>query len=203
MMLLFPATIYFNHTESDKIANPSPEYFNFQLTQSSRISISGTSNVNEFICLAYQDYAQGRGILEKNESNRHIIFQHTSIQIPVKSLSCDNQVMDYDMYQALKSDVYPYITLDLKEAYTSGGQKIDLTKQSPIIVKAELSIAGVRKMQTIQINAVHSANGQLICRGNHKINLSDFNIDPPTALFGVIKVRELVQINFDLSVVVN
>ena len=200
MILLLPQYQFFI-PDVNSNSSPAPaDYFNFQLTDASRISISGTSNVNEFNCLAYQDYASGNGIVEKNETSGHLKFQHTTINILVKSLSCDNQVMDYDMYQALKSEKYPYITLNLKEAFAAGNQKIDLLKNIPLIVTADLSVAGMCRSQTIQINASQNSNGQLIFHGTHKIKLEDFNIDPPTALFGVIKVRDEVYINFDLYV---
>lgn len=180
----------------------STAYFNFQLTDESKISISGNSNVNEFNCLVYQDYANGNGIVERNSTDQHLKFSQTNIRILVKSLSCDNQVMDYDMYQALKSDKYPYITLDLKEAYPAGSQNLNLNNGVDLFVKAELSLAGIKKMQLIRIRATTSEQGRLIFRGKHKINLKDFNIEPPTALFGVIKVKDEVLINFDLIVIV-
>ena len=200
MILLLPQYQFFIPDVNSNSSDAPADYFNFQLTDASRISISGTSNVNEFKCLAYQDYASGNGIVEKNETTGHLKFQHTTINILVKSLSCDNPVMDYDMYQALKSEKYPYITLNLKEAFAAGNQKIDLHKNIPLIVTADLSVAGTSRTQTIQINASQNSNGQLIFHGTHKIKLEDFNIDPPTALFGVIKVRDEVYINFDLYV---
>lgn len=202
MILMLGITPHqFLFSGSDQIPEkPAGDYIHFQLTNATKISISGSSNVNEFTCLAYQDFPPASGIMEVNTTTHKVNFLYTSINIPVKSLSCDNEVMDYDMYEALKSSKYPYITLTLKEVYAADHKPVDLNKSTALVVTADLKLAGTTRTQQIRITASKTTDGQYVFRGSHEISLDDFNVDAPTALFGVIKVKDHVKINFDLHI---
>jgi hypothetical protein len=43
------------------------------------------------------------------------------------------------------------------------------------------------------------ANGDVQIIGSRKLNMKDFNMVPPTAMMGTIKVGEEVTVNFNLT----
>jgi len=181
--------------------NDVSAYFNFQLTNASKISIAGSSNVNEFSCLAFQEFPVCSATMEEIPGNNHIRFKHTVMQVLVRSLNCDNPVMNYDMYEALQSESYPYITIALTEAYAQDGATINLSSREELYVVINLTITGHTQKQTLKISASRIADNRYRFYGSHTISLNDYHIEPPTALFGVIRVKDKIKIEFDLQVI--
>ncbi|MCB0855839.1 MAG: YceI family protein, partial [Bacteroidetes bacterium] len=62
--------------------------------------------------------------------------------------------------------------------------------------KGQLTIAGVTKTITLNADCKVSDNGQITCTGSKKIKMSDYGIDPPTAMFGTIKTGDDLTIVF-------
>lgn len=180
--------------------SPTGKSFKYQLAADSKISISGSSNVNEFICSTCQEYFPAEGIMSVNETTNQVSFQFTSINIPVKSVNCDNHAMEFDMSKALRSDIFPYITLTIRQVTSIDKKPVSLSKPTSLLVIADLRIAGKTKTQNIKITGSSKSASSLYFYGTHTFKLTDFDIDPPTALFGVIKVKDDITINFDLKI---
>ena len=48
------------------------------------------------------------------------------------------------------------------------------------------------------LQALRNQEGNIQIAGKHKITLQDYNMEPPTAMFGTIVVGDDVTVNFDL-----
>ncbi len=95
--------------------------------------------------------------------------------------------MNAKIYKALKTTEYPMITFEGNLGNTDAD--FDLSTEGT------LSIAGQSAKVLIQ------GNGSLEERltGSHALKLSQFNIEPPTAMFGQIVCHDDLTIGFDLS----
>ena len=95
--------------------------------------------------------------------------------------------MNNKIYKALKTTEHP--TISFKGKMGSRDEGFDLASQGT------LAIAGVSASVQIQ------GNGSLEERltGTHTLKLSQFNIEPPTAMFGQIVCHDDITIGFDLS----
>lgn len=188
----------------DAAINPKEdgEFFNFRLKNSSVIRIDGSSNIDAFSCSAKQNFPLSTGIMMRTDNPGKFLFRNTSLCIPVKSLSCDNAAMDYDMYKALKANSCPYITLNLREADIPSGMYGNSAGGEALIC-ADVSIAGRVVTQYIQLHMRRITADEFRFSGSHGMLLSDFDIDPPAALFGMIRVKDPVEIVFDLDVLIN
>ncbi len=94
--------------------------------------------------------------------------------------------MNKKIYKALKADQYPQITFEGTGAASNGH---DLAATGTIHIGGE-------KMETsIQ------GDGALTARltGSKALKLSEFSIEPPTAMFGQIVTHDDITIHFDLS----
>jgi polyisoprenoid-binding protein YceI len=60
-----------------------------------------------------------------------------------------------------------------------------------------LNVAGVAK-DVVLTASIKNSTENIQLTGNYKITLQDYNMEPPTAMFGSIVVGDDVTVNFDL-----
>ena len=99
--------------------------------------------------------------------------------------------MDNNTFKALKADDYKYVIFQLTESV--------VTKQLSnyqVKSKGKLIVAGVSK--TIEITTTCDVEKYTVkCKGSYTMNMTDFNVEPPTAMFGTIKTGDEITINFE------
>ena len=95
--------------------------------------------------------------------------------------------MNKKIYKALKTSEHPNIVFK--------GQSTTATDGHDLASVGTIMVAGETKEITIQ------ADGSITARitGSSPLKLSDFNIEPPTAMFGQIVCHDDLTIGFDLS----
>lgn len=171
----------------------------YVIEEESRLYLKGTSNVNKFTCDCEDHYPAKT--FEVEGTGSLVRFQNTTLDIATRKFNCHNAKMDHDMQKALKADKYPNIRIELLET------KQDAKHFSPgnrgwfeVQAKAKLTICGVTKTQQIAAKAQILSTGKFRLVGYQSILMTDFGIDPPTALFGMIKVDNQIEFHFDLSV---
>ncbi len=173
-----------------------------------RIWLEGATNINRFSCQTYN--ADGMGghneALEAADSILNVSYSpkiknDNSLQgwlkVGVTSLDCGNKHMNKDMYHSLKSDSFPNIFFTLE---TANLIKPGLTQKDPFKVETtgELTIAG----QTREIKVI--AKGYLLKKGCFRVQgskpilMSDYNINPPSPFFGIVKTKDQITVHFDL-----
>ena len=142
------------------------------------ILVEGTSNIHDWDMTS--DKAVGT-VLSKNGAISKI-----SIEIPVKSLKSGKSGMDKNAYKALNEDDYPTI-------------KFNSTDVNSSKITGNLIINGKSKKISIPVKTKKS--GQKIeISGKHKVNMTNYGVEPPTALMGTIKTGEEVTVNFNFHV---
>lgn len=114
------------------------------------------------------------------------------LQVSVDSLqSGKGETMDNKMHGALKKEVYPKIYYN----FISINSPID--KKNGYVISGLINIAGVEKQ--IEINSVITLTNNIVhFSGKKKLKLTEFNINPPTAMFGQIETGNDIVITFDL-----
>lgn len=174
----------------------------FVIESDSELSIRGSSNVNQFSCLCL--------CIEKNRSHRvnfqplsgkaAFEFSHTSLQLATADLDCGHKGINKDLYQTLQADQHPNITIELLKAAPAKGVLVSNDGWMPIQATTAITIAGVRKVVPMTIRARQLSDNEFHFVGSKDLLMTDFNIEPPKALFGLIKVDNTITINLDLSI---
>jgi hypothetical protein len=112
--------------------------------------------------------------------------------MPAESLKSERSGLDAVAYRALKTNKYPTITFNLISATVS--------KQGTVITcSGHLTVAGVTRTIDIVGAAQVNADKSINIKGNKQINMRDFDIEPPTFLFGQFTTGENVTISFNLT----
>ncbi|HPT11265.1 MAG TPA: YceI family protein [Bacteroidales bacterium] len=156
----------------------------------SKIVISGTSNLHEWeeklekFDISMQIQPRGTNI----GSIKNVSFSSKSAA--VKS---DNSIMTGKTHDALQVEKNPDIIFRSSEASVpdSQGSSIKGTLVGDIILN------GVTRQIAISYTGVISGD-RLEISGSQELNMTDYNIKPPTALMGTLKTGNKVTVTFSL-----
>ncbi|GGK55159.1 MULTISPECIES: YceI family protein [Flavobacteriaceae] len=154
----------------------------------SSLSVSGTSSLHDWT-------------IEANEQSGILVFQDfqkgeitkCSLAVDVEGLESGKRAMDKNTYKALKYDSHKTIKFDLVEVLETLEQS---DKSFLIKTKGDLIIAGVKKQITLNFTLI-SEGEQAVLKGEKKIKMTDFDIDPPKALFGTVTTGNDITISFN------
>ena len=100
--------------------------------------------------------------------------------------------MDNKTWEAFNYEKNPTITFTLTE------KTINATKHS-LVANGNLTMAGVTKPVELHLIYKVLPGGELQISGSHALVMSDFNMVPPTAMMGTIKVGDEVVVDFEIT----
>jgi polyisoprenoid-binding protein YceI len=155
---------------------------NYELSSESVLTVDGTSTLHAWSVTA--NTFTGALQLEENT------IKEISFEVEVASLiSPRGATMDKKTHNALKKEEHPKVLFSANDISLSEGDSQNIL--------GKLTMAGVEK-EVVVVTTIVRSEGKLQITGNQKITLQDYNMEPPTAMFGSIIVGDDVVINFDL-----
>ena len=143
---------------------------------SSEVTISGTSSLHDRVSTVNR--IEGQANIGLNEEKLQDI-QGLKVTIPVTAIKSGTRSMDKNTCVALKSAEHPEIEYVLTSDDLKPGNVLNTT--------GELQIARLTKQVQRQVNYPIHAPEKAAFTSEIKINMTGFNVDPPTALPGAIK----------------
>ena len=165
----------------------------YTLGSDHKITINGSSNVHDWEETAQTATGDASVIWNTDGS---FVIKSFNLKVSVKSIKSDKgSVMDNKTYDALKADEHPYITfkmLSVKSMTKSGNGWA-------VKVNGDLTIAGFTKNIDISGMVYVKENGKLYIDVSKALKMTDFKIDPPTALMGTMQVADDITIRFKLN----
>jgi len=159
----------------------------------SQMIIRGTSSLHPWQCRAEQVSGQLKAELinggVKNINSLVFIAGSSFIKSIKDNGEYYDKNMDKNVYKALDVTKHPNITFTFSRLVS--------VKPTALEVVGILKIAGSTKEISITAKAIPSAAG-IIFEGKVPIKMTDYNIEPPTALFGTIKTGNEVSVEYKL-----
>lgn len=121
-------------------------------------------------------------------------FKTMELSIPVEDIDSDSRRLTRNLQGYLKVDEHPTITFNMNEvdSVTVEGNEAKITARG--IVNA----AGVDHETTMNVTATLN-DGTITFSGAQDLLMTDFNIDPPTAVMGTIRARDEITIIYRLT----
>jgi hypothetical protein len=158
----------------------------------SSLTIHGATNINTFTCLL-ESY-QGHDTLQyyHNATTSELQFMANRMSIPIQHFDCGSRQISKDFRKTLKSDAFPYI--DIRFISLGGNTVAD---KKALSGKMDIVIAGVTRRYAVRFKA-ESKNGQVVLSGGQSVSFADFNLKAPEKLRGMIRVKEVLQVEFYL-----
>ena len=173
----------------------------YKVDEGSTMTITGTSTLHDWTSKVNEingDFVFKNEIQDKKLPKSGSIAEQIRMVIPVLSIeSPRGSTMDKKTYNALKSEEHPNMIFEVKSDNIE--RIIDKSEEKFLLkVTGDLSLAGHTKEITIDLEGQKLPSGQLKFLGAYPIDMVEYEIEPPSAMFGQIKTGKDVVIDFDL-----
>jgi hypothetical protein len=173
----------------------------YQIRPTSLLEVNGKTNINSFSCTSGELF-QNKKLDYKFEAKSSLIyFQNTKFDIQIEQLDCGKKKINKDLFKALKVKDYPNITIDLKEVLNIECHDLSICGEwMEFEANTEITITCETKTVSIPILVKKLDSESYRITGGTTLQLCDFDIKAPTAMLGLIKVKDAIDFNFDLYV---
>lgn len=164
----------------------------YEFAAGSEITVSGSSTVHDWSCTS--DSISGSLTLTEGSDPVPSRFESGSLHLPVESLKCTRDRMNDNTWEALEYEDHPEIRFALRKV-TAAADSADWT-----VVEAagDLTVAGVTETIDLEGRVREDSDGSLQIRGEKRLTMTMFDVDPPTALFGTIEADDEVTVTYDV-----
>lgn len=124
--------------------------------------------------------------------------QNMILKVPVQKLQSGKSLLDKKMQDSLKADEFPEIIFNLNsyQAAPSGQDRFALKAQGT------LQVAGQTRPIILELQA-ELEQQRLTVRGQTKLKMSTFEIDPPKMFLGTLKTADQVQLDYTIVLELN
>ncbi len=156
----------------------------------SQLNITGDTNISAFECIFNTSYLKKEQVIQYTGTNSYLRFTDAVLTLDTKAFDCGNKRINKDFHDLIKSDEHPEIFLELYE--------IKIRSNNFAIAKACITIAGKQKTYELPVEIIEGNVSHF--KGKLKLNINDFGLEPPKKLFGMIVVKDDIEINFNLVV---
>lgn len=156
--------------------------------------VSGTSTMHVWQSSVEDLSATGSFIVASSDLAE---VKDVVVKIPVTSIkSTKGKIMDNKTYEAFNHERNPLIVFAMK------GQTVN-PSNSTIDLKGTLTMAGKTLPIDLKVSYKLASNGDLRIIGSKQITMTDFGMEPPTAMMGAIKVGNDISVTFEITLTNN
>lgn len=169
------------------------------LDSTSRFWIQGEATTHSFTCTVDRVEAKARIVTSQDTSAASATPEQTEVlvTVPVRAFDCGNSRMTADLKETLGAEEHPTIRFELIDA--SVGTETDTSARwRPVEVLGPLTISGTKRLMRIEAAGRALGTDHFRVRGCKPIRMTYFGIEPPTKAFGLIRVKNRVEVQFDL-----
>lgn len=171
----------------------------FDIKPTSKLFFKGTSNINTFSCDC-ENYTHSGTVRLSESPSGNWIFDNAKLSVAIASFDCGHSGINRDMGKALKSDVYPNIVISLKEIVNNPAlRSLQPGTEKALHAVVDISLSGVTRQHPLNISVKEIKRDQFRITGEKTLYMTDFGVAPPTALFGLVKVNDVINISLDLE----
>jgi hypothetical protein len=159
----------------------------------SQLTIQGSTNVNDFTCK--MEYCTGTDTLQYIEDTpiSELRFTRSRMSVPVRSFDCGAKPISKDFWKTLKAATHPNLEINFISL-----QNIPFKNKTNVKGIVDITLAGVTTRYSICYKVTLRDNGTIVLNGIHTVNFADFQLVAPEKLKGLIKVKELLKVEFNL-----
>ena len=168
----------------------------YRITDSRDIDmkLSGTSTLHKWTMDAKTFSGEAQFGFTHGNGGKLNSLKTLSFSLVVKDLKSGDKGLDKNAYKALKTDEYKDIDYKLISA-TVGPE----TEGRYLLkTKGDLTIAGVTKVVTMDVYCALNTDATITCTGSDKLNMTDYQVKPPTFMLGAMKTGDAITLDFTL-----
>ena len=160
----------------------------YAVQSGSRFWIDGTATTGPYTCAA--DAVSGQGAVEAEAVT-------AEVRIPVADFDCGLAPMNRDFRNALQGDRHPTIRFTLRDADVLAAPSRP-GGWARVRALGTLELAGTTRTVSITAEGQDLGDGRVRLRGDHRLRMSDFGIEPPTGMLGLVRAHNGITVRFDV-----
>ncbi len=164
----------------------------FTLQPESRFWIEGTSSLHAWTC----EVRQVDGFIDAEAAPAPRVAA-AEVSVAVAEIACKNGTMDKKTRKALKAEDHPTIRYVLESAQSLG---TGTDGWFELKTTGRLAMAGAERSLAMTVRGQALPDGGFRFVGRTPLRMTDFGVDPPTALLGTLKTGDEVVVRFDVTV---
>lgn len=160
----------------------------YELAADSRIWIEGVSNRDDWTVFANE--VSGHA----THSDGSLVPSALQIRVVAAEIKSNRStIMDRLIHDALNVDEHPSVTYELIGAESAGG--------SAAMVKTTggLTLTDTTREIEMDVESQRLDDGSIRFTGSVPLKMSDYGIQPPTAMFGALRTGDDVTVHFDVT----
>ncbi|MRX46251.1 YceI family protein [Pedobacter puniceum] len=158
------------------------------------LKVNGSTNVNKFDCVINSYYKPDTLCFIQN-SQQEPVRMTGAMKLDINSFDCHNPMMTADLRKTLKAKQFPKLIIKFISL-----SKYPQLKGQQITGLVQIELAGVSKKFQVDYQLIPSGANALQLKGLKEIKFSDFNIEPPRKIGGMIKTNDELDIEFNLHI---
>lgn len=156
----------------------------------SEVVVIGDSNIAAFQCDFDNSYLKDSQNITYSRAGNEVKFTGAVLVLNNKGFDCGSKGINRDFHDLLQTEDHPRILLDLN--------KVILSSPTKGLATVGISIAGKQKFYEVPVSISDGAIAEF--RGNMHLNIRDYGLEAPKKLFGMIVVKDEIDIKFNLLV---
>ena len=159
------------------------------------LHVNGSTNINNFSCIVSEDkpFDTLTCLINKDAT----VTMNGDISLDILGFDCHNPLMTADLRKTLKAKEYP----KMKIQFISLNKYPDLKgTQENINGLVKIELSGVTKTYEVNYKFLMDDKKILQLIGERKVNFSDFNLVPPRKLGGIIRVNDVLDVEFNIRI---
>jgi len=155
----------------------------------STLEIHGKTNINTFTCKQTHQ-APDLTQVDVYKRGKELRFEDARLIIPVKAFDCGHKIMTKDFQEILEADKKPDLLIILHSV---------VSEHDKHLAEVTIQIAGSSQRYRIPIEVVEHARG-MTGIGERQVRFGEFNLEPPVKFMGMVKVKEELDISFNIRI---
>jgi hypothetical protein len=195
ILILLPVMIWHTNPAKEPVSKPAAkkiEVVKWAVQKSSKLDIMGSSNVNNFGC-SLMGYSKQDTIFCAVEQPGKPVLLKGGLTINIANFDCHSRMITNDLRKTLKVAEYPtlyikFLTLD----------RMPCNLKDEIKGWVEVQLAGRTKTVELSYTFDQTESPCIRLNGTKSFTFSDFKLEPPTKMAGMIKVRDKFDVDFRL-----
>lgn len=161
----------------------------YKISTGATLTISGTSTLHDWTMTSSEISCSAVLVIDGGGNPAKV--ESAAFSLPAESLKSGKTAMDKNAYRSLKTDKHKSIMFQLTSARINGNS---------ISCTGNLTVAGTTRQVEVQV-PVEIRNGQPHFRFSHKIRMSDYQVEPPSFMFGTVTTGNDILVAADFTLI--
>jgi len=158
-----------------------------------KIAVAGTSTLHDWDMVTEKANCD---IAFNFDGNNLTGLSALAFSVKSESLKSDHKGMDKNAYKALNTEKYPEISF----ASSFANVRSNGPNSYVISAKGKLTISGVSKEVWLAgVSTVNPTDMSIQTSGSAKVKMSEYNVEPPSFMFGAMKTGDDVTVKFSVT----